>query len=69
MGRSGRDAVADVHDTVADQAIVYQIEGDATATGQRGLASADEDGADDQMALIDKRCLESGALRVARPPR
>jgi hypothetical protein len=58
-GRSGRDAEAEVHDTVAESAIVQQLEVGASVAGQRGLASADEDGTDEQVALVDKSGLES----------
>ena len=43
---SSRDAVAEVHDTVAELAIVQQLEVGAKAAGQGGLAAADEDGTD-----------------------
>src|SRR5438093_10963883 len=66
-GRSSRDAVAEVHDTVAESAIVQQLEVGAGVAGQRGLASADEDGTDEQMALIDQPGLES-VRREVRPP-
>lgn len=39
------------------------LELDSSVAGQRGLASADEDGTDEQVALIDQPSLES---RVAR---
>ncbi len=65
---SGEDAVAEVYDTVAESAIVQQREVCASVAGQRRLASADEDGTDKQMALIDQPGLEKRALRGARPP-
>lgn len=36
-GRSGRDAVAEVHDTVAEWAVVQQLEIGASVGGQRWL--------------------------------
>ncbi|MGZ4588715.1 MAG: hypothetical protein ACXVX9_13040, partial [Mycobacteriaceae bacterium] len=66
-GRSGRDAVAEVHDTVAESAIVQQLEVGASVAGQRGLASAEEDRTDEQTALIDQPALESVRARCGPP--
>src|SRR5919199_3038614 len=57
---SDRGAVAEVHDTVAEPALVQQLELGARVAGQRGLASTEEYGPDEQVALID----ESGFERV-----
>ena len=68
-GRSGWDAIAEVHNTVAESAFIQQLEVRASAAGQRGLASAEEDGTDEQMVLINQPGLESMRREVPGPPR
>src|SRR5215510_3528776 len=62
---SDRGAVAQIHDTAAEPALVQQLERGAHAAGQRGLASTDECGPDDELALVDK----PGPERVRRDVR
>lgn len=59
----------EVHDTFAESAIVQQLEVGASVAGQRGLASAEQDGTDEQVALIDQPGLESVRREVRAPPR
>src|SRR4051794_14832968 len=55
---SGPDAVPEVHDSVADPTFVQQLEVGARRARKRGLPCADEDGTDQQLALIDEPRVE-----------
>ena len=58
-GSSG-DRVVEVHDAVAEAALAQELEADAEAVGQGGVAAADDDGREEEVALVD----EAGAERV-----
>src|SRR5262249_51849540 len=55
---SDRGAVAEIHDTIAEPALVQQLELGARVAGQRGLASTDEYGPDEELAPVAQPGLE-----------
>src|SRR4051812_5652588 len=65
--RLGRDAVADVDDTIAEPALVEELKVRARVTWERRLAGADEYGTDEQLTLIDEPRTESvrGEVRAS----
>ena len=63
-GWSGREAVADVHETVAECAFVEKLEVGARVARKRGLAPADEHRMDEQVALVDQPGLERVRSKV-----
>jgi hypothetical protein len=58
-GWSGRDAVADVNNTIAEPALVEELEVGARVARKRGLTRADEYRMDEQLTLIDEPGIES----------
>src|SRR5215218_8996798 len=54
------DAVAQVDDAVVEAALVQQLQADAGALGQRGLAAAHENGREQQLDPVD----EAGGQRL-----
>ena len=66
-GRSGRDAVADVNDTIAEPALVEELKVSARVARKRRLARADEYRTDEQLTLIDEPGPESvrGEVRAS----
>src|SRR5207248_10350262 len=57
-GGSALDAVAEVHDTVAEPALLEQLQLDAGVAGECGLAFTDEHRMDEELALIDQPGVE-----------
>src|SRR5664279_4920030 len=66
-GRSGRDAVVDVDDTIAEPALVEELEVSARVARKRRLARTDEYWTDEQLTLIDEPRPESvrGEVRAS----
>src|SRR5436309_15091911 len=59
-GGSALDAVAEVHDTVAEPALLQELQLDAGVAGKCGLAFTDDHRMNEELALID----QPGAERV-----
>src|SRR5213078_1546123 len=57
-GGSALDAVAEVHDTVAEPALLQQLQLDAGVAGECGLAFTDEHRINEELALIDRPGVE-----------
>src|SRR5437667_8123611 len=57
-GGSALDAVAEVHDTVAEPALLQQLQLDAGVAGECGLAVTDEHRINEELALIDQPGVE-----------
>src|SRR5205807_7388893 len=53
-GGSALDAVAEVHDTIAEPALLQQLQLDAGVAGECGLAFTDEHRMNEELALIDQ---------------
>src|SRR6185437_4207404 len=56
--KSVQGAVAEVHDTIAEAALLQQLQRNAGVPGKRGLAVTDEDRIHDQVSLIDQPGVE-----------
>src|SRR6516165_2943654 len=61
---SGRDAVADVHDAVAESLLVKELEVGADARREGWLATTEDHGPDEQLALVDEAGLEGPSSEV-----
>src|SRR3954471_10984159 len=57
-GGSALDAVAEVHDTVAEPALLQQLQLDPGVPGECGLACTDEHRMNEELALIDQPSVE-----------
>ena len=57
-GGSALDAVAEVHDTVADPVLLQQLQLDTGVAGECGLAFTDEHRIDEELAPIDQPGVE-----------
>ena len=64
---SGRDAVAEVNDAVAESVLVEELEVGADARRERRLATAEDHGPNEEPALVDQAGFEgpSGEVRPA----
>src|SRR5207249_2798286 len=64
---SGRDAVAELHDTVTKSVLVEELEVGADARREHRLATAEDQGPDEELALVDKAGFEGlgGEVRPA----
>ena len=63
----GRDAISETHDAVSEAALVEELQVDAMATGQCGLASTDDHGPDEEPALVNEPGIESLCREVCAP--
>ena len=61
---SGGDAVAEVHDAVAESVLVKELEVGADARREGWLATAEDHGPDEQLALVDEAGLEGPSSEV-----
>ena len=64
---SGRDAVAEMHDAVAESVLVKELEVGADARWEGWLAAAEDHGPDEELALVDQAGFEGlgGEVRPA----
>ena len=58
LGSSCWDAISEMHDAVSEPALVEELQVAAIATRQRGLASTDDHGPDEEPALVNQPRLE-----------
>jgi hypothetical protein len=56
-----------MHDAVSEPALVEELQVAAIATRQRGLASTDDHGPDEEPALVNQPGLKACAARCAPP--
>jgi hypothetical protein len=56
-----------MHDTVFESALVEELQVAAIASRQRGLASTDDHGPDEEPALVNQPGLESLCREVCTP--
>src|SRR4029079_18476020 len=64
--RSVLDAVAEVHDTVAEPALFHELQRDARVAGERGLPITDDQRVHEELALVDQPGVE-GVRGEGRP--
>ena len=61
---SGRDAVAEVHDAVAKSVLVEELKVGADARRERRLATAEDHGPNEELALVDQAGFEGPGSEV-----
>ena len=65
--RVSLDAVAEVHDTVAEPVLLQQVQLDTGVAEERGLSVTDEHRINEELALIDQTGIERVRVRVDPP--